>query len=490
MNLEHGFPPAAGSIVNDKFVVTRFIGSGGTGVVLAARDRNLGRLVAIKFLQPELAASREIVSRFLREARATSRLKSEHVVRILDVGTLPNDMPYFVMEHLTGTDLSSRLSERGPFSIDEVLDYVLQALEAIAEAHRNGIVHRDLKPENLLLTTREDDSDFIKVLDFGTSKLRSQEVSTLNEVVTRKGTLLGSPLYMSPEQIRDASEADARSDIWSIGVVMHELLTGQPPFQGQFLAEIIGSVCGDDYALPAREDLPAELAEILMKCLQKEADDRFQSVEELARAFLPLIRTVASQVSIERILRIPSSPPPRVELPEPEDLTLRRISLSDTLKNPASVLPHAGAPRNSRAPRAPRNWLTPLTFLLLGAAGTFTWFNLRSEPAGGSSTERTAPAAQGPVSPPTAAEIKPSDALSPTNRAEPEAHGQPQRPHAPQARPLALTSSAHAPSVPPSAPSTSPKIPRPRAGDLRSLDNENPFAGSAPQQASPPEAAP
>ncbi len=473
MNLEHGFPPAAGSIVSDKFVVTRLIGTGGTGVVLAARDRVLGRLVAIKCLHRELATSPEIVARFLREARATSRLKSEHVVGILDVGTLPSGIPYFVMEHLTGRDLQTRLQERGAFSVDEVVDYALQALEAIAEAHRHGIVHRDLKPANLWLTTREDDSDFIKVLDFGTLKLRGTDL-TLNECETRKTSLMGSPLYISPEQIRDPSDVDARSDIWSLGVVLHELLTGHPPFQGQFLAEIVRAVCNEDYALPAREDLPAELAEILMKCLQKEASDRFQSVEELAHAFLPIIRTVASQVSIERILRLPSSAPPRIEMPEPEDLTLRRISLSDTLQNP-SIQPHEAGLRGSQNPRAQRSWLTPLTFLALGAAGTFTWFNLRSDPTARPADEPRA-AAPAPAPSPATRESAPITAVDATSRPERAPHAAPVHAHASPARPLSVPSSSVSPPLASTRPVPSARRPGTLAPDERTLDSDNPFS--------------
>jgi serine/threonine protein kinase len=475
MILEQGFPPAAGTIIDDKLVVTEFIGSGGMGVVLAARDRALGRLVAIKFLHPELAAAPETVARFLREARATSRLKSEHVVRIIDVGTLPNGIPYFVMEHLTGMDLLTRLQERGPFSIDEVLDYVLQALEAIAEAHRRGIVHRDLKPANLVLTTREDDSDLIKVLDFGTSKLTSSE-RTVSELITRSGSLLGSPLYMSPEQIRNSSDVDARSDIWSLGVVMHELLTGHPPFQGNFLGDIISSICGDDYALPAREDLPAELAEILMRCLAKDPEERFQSAEELARAFWPIMRTVASQVSIERILRVPSSaPPPHPDLLLLEDLTIPRFpvaSLADTVGSATSVAPHERDARDSRGPRARRFWLTPVAILALAAAGGITWLHLRTEPI--AQVDSVLPAATPPARAMVATLPPPASTggRSPANSVEQGVRATVTRPF------MAQTRSAAGAARTTLVPQASTSAPRPQAArpELRTLDGENPFA--------------
>ncbi|HTQ06330.1 MAG TPA: serine/threonine-protein kinase [Polyangiaceae bacterium] len=466
--LAQGFPPPPGSVVDDKFVVSELIGSGGTGVVVAARHRALGRLVAIKFMHPELAASEEVVARFLREARAMSRLKSEHVAGVIDVGTLPDGIPYFVMEHLTGTDLESLLQMQGVLSVDQVLDYVLQALEALAEAHRAGIVHRDLKPANLLLTTREDDSDFVKVLDFGTSKLSHTEHS-VSEFVTRSGSLLGSPLYMSPEQIRNASDVDARSDIWSLGVVMHELLTGQPPFQGDFLGDIIGSICSDAYAAPAREDLPAELAFILMRCLEKDPDDRFQSAEELARAFWPIIRTVASQVSIERILRMPSSaPPPHPELVVFEDPTLPRIPLTDTVGHAASVAPHEGAPRDSRTPGTRRVWLGAAASAALSAAAFATWVHLRAEPVGRAASPQPAAVLAPRATTAIAAAPAATDAVSPKIPREHATHA---RQHLGTLRLAA--SSARETNAP--VASSKPAEPSATKPEFRTLDGENPF---------------
>jgi serine/threonine-protein kinase len=468
MDLDQGFPPATGSVVDDKYVVTGFIGSGGTGVVLAARHRELGHLVAIKFLHPELASSSEVVGRFMREARAMSRLKSEHVAHVMDVSRLPDGVPYFVMEHLTGTDLSTRLAEHGPLSIDEVVDYVLQALEALAEAHRRGIIHRDLKPSNLWLTTREDDSDFVKVLDFGTSKIARSDLTAHEPPLTRSGSLLGSPIYMAPEQIRNASQADARSDVWSLGVVLHELLTGHPPFQGDFLGEIISAVCGGQYALPAREDLPAELAEILLKCLQKTPSARFQSVEELARAFRPLIRTVASQVSLERILRVPSSsPPPLPEVVTLEGLGLGRVVLTDTLQNPTSLAPLAEL-GDSRAARSQRTWLMALTCLVLGAAGSFTWLHLQGALGGHAVVTPPTPAAAVAAPRP---ETK-SEEIPAGRRVGRDKRGLAVRTRMLPVRPVTEPSAAR-----PTASSTrgTSATPGSLTAETRTLDGENPF---------------
>jgi serine/threonine-protein kinase len=190
-----------------------------------------------------------------------------------------------------------------------VVDYALQTLEALAEAHRQGIIHRDLKPRNLFLTTREDGSGLVKVLDFGVSKLVGWEV-TNEGMVTKKGMVLGSPLYMSPEHIRDSSAVDQRTDLWSLGAVMHELLAGQAPFDRGGLGEVIRAVCAEPYRPPARADLPPELAAILACCLAKKRAERFEDAAALARAFQPLVTTAAAQVSVDRIVRSASSVAP------------------------------------------------------------------------------------------------------------------------------------------------------------------------------------
>lgn len=279
------------------------------GIVVAAEHLALGRRVAIKLLKPDHVEKGDLVGRFLREARAIARLRNEHVVQVLDVGTLSTGIPYFVMEHLSGVDLGVVVAKRGPLAIGEVVDYALQTLEALAEAHQQGIVHRDLKPTNLFLTKRDDGSACVKVLDFGVSKLVGWEV-TGDGLVTRQGMVLGSPLYMSPEHIRDSSSVDARTDLWSLGAVMHELLTGQAPFDRGGLPLVIRAVCAEPYRPPEREDLPAELRAILVRCLTKRRSDRFEDAAALGRAFQPLVRTASAQVSVDRIVRRASGAPP------------------------------------------------------------------------------------------------------------------------------------------------------------------------------------
>jgi serine/threonine protein kinase len=229
-----------GDVLAGKYRVERVLGAGGMGVVVAAHHLQLDTRVAIKFLLPGMLANREAVDRFAREARAAVRITSEHVARILDVSTLETGAPYMVMEYLEGGDLAAWLRERGPLPIQQAVEFVLHACVAVAEAHGVGIVHRDLKPANLFCVLRPDGQLSIKVLDFGISK--RTDTGKLSETpvmsVTRTATILGSPLYMSPEQMQSAKGADAQSDIWALGVILYEFLTGRVPFDGEAATEI------------------------------------------------------------------------------------------------------------------------------------------------------------------------------------------------------------------------------------------------------------
>ena len=277
----------AGEILAGKFCVERIIATGGVGVVVAARHLQLGETVAIKLLIPQPDRDATDVARFVREAQSAVKLKNEHVARVLDVGTLDDGAPFIVMEYLEGSDLDQMLRHRGPMSIRDAVDYVLQACEAIAEAHQLGIVHRDLKPANFFLTKRTDGSPLIKVLDFGIAKPRAdlqQDVS-----LTKTRTVLGSPVYMSPEQIRSARSVDHRTDIWSLGVTLYELLTDQLPFDGDSITGVAAAVSTDPIAplRSIRPEVPIGLSTIVEKCLEKKATDRYQTVAEFAAALAP-----------------------------------------------------------------------------------------------------------------------------------------------------------------------------------------------------------
>ncbi len=292
-----------GQILGGKYRIDRVLGAGGMGMVVAATHLHLDERVAIKFLLPEALQNAEAVARFGREARAAVKIRGEHVARVIDVGTFDNGAPYMVMEHLDGRDLAALLVERGPLAPADAVDAVLQACEALAEAHALGIVHRDLKPANLFLTRRPDGTATVKVLDFGISKVTNASAS--DNSMTKTSAIMGSPLYMSPEQMTASRNVDARTDIWAIGVVLYELLTGRPPFSADSLPEICGLILT---AAPAAvrdhsPGIPDALQTAVLRCLEKDRARRFQSVRELAQALSPFGSRATSR-SLERISRI------------------------------------------------------------------------------------------------------------------------------------------------------------------------------------------
>ena len=278
---------AIGSIVGGKYLVEGAIAQGGIGVVVVARHVALQQRVAIKHLKPRALTNPSIVERFVREARLTAQITSEHVVRVHDVGSLPDAGPYMVMEYLVGETLGQMLKS-GPFPIGTAVDYVLQACDALAEAHSLRIVHRDIKPENLFLAHRGSNSPILKIIDFGISKIapeQGDDGAWAHE--TAAGERYGTPLYMSPEQLRANPEVDARTDIWALGVVVHELLTGSLPFDGADLPRLCASILtAPPIGLTAiRRNVPAALEAIALRCLEKDPQQRFRNAGELgARA--------------------------------------------------------------------------------------------------------------------------------------------------------------------------------------------------------------
>ena len=302
-----------GDLLADKYRIERLMGEGGMGHVYSAIHERLGLRVAIKILSPTLCQSDDAVRRFSREARASVRIQSEHVARVLDVGQLESGAPYMVMEFLSGNDLAHELKQRGPLPIQEAVQYVLQASEAVAEAHALGVIHRDLKPANLFLTRRPDNSPLVKVLDFGIAKAIAPEQGAFEPApsLTATHSFLGSPAYMSPEQVRTPKSVDMRSDIWSLGTILYELLLGELPFRGSNALDLLAAVASDP--MPSvrerRADVSPELEAVIAKCLEKKPNDRYQSVASFAQALAPHAPPASLQLvsRISGIQRTPSA---------------------------------------------------------------------------------------------------------------------------------------------------------------------------------------
>ncbi len=297
-------PVVPGQILAGKYRVERVLGVGGMGVVVAATHVHLDERVAIKFLLPEALESQDTIARFAREARAAVKIKNEHVARVSDVGALEDGSPYMVMEYLDGRDLSAVLLERGPLPVPEAIDYLLQGMEAIAEAHSLGIVHRDIKPSNLFLTRSSDGRALVKVLDFGISKVDPR--GAMNQAaLTRTSSIMGSPLYMAPEQMVSTREVDARADVWALGVVLYELLARHAPFLGESMTELCARILQEPPAplRLTRPDISPELETVVLRALQKDRSHRYANVGDFALALGPFAPAHA-HASIDRIVRL------------------------------------------------------------------------------------------------------------------------------------------------------------------------------------------
>ncbi len=294
-----------GQILIGKYRIERVLGIGGMGVVVAATHVHLEERVAIKFLLPEALYNGEAVARFIREARAAVRIKSEHVARVSDVGTLDNGSPYMVMEYLEGTDLSDLVQKQGAMSVEDAVESMLQACEAIAEAHALHIVHRDLKPANLFMIRRTDGTPSVKVLDFGISKISGPPGSASDLGMTKTTAVMGSPLYMSPEQMASSRDVDQRTDIWALGVILYELISGRMPFNADTMPQLCAMILQQSPPplRSIRAEVPEGLAQVIARCMEKDRAQRYTTVADLAQALLPFAPRRA-RASVERISRV------------------------------------------------------------------------------------------------------------------------------------------------------------------------------------------
>jgi serine/threonine-protein kinase len=293
--------PEPGQTLAGKYLVEEVLGVGGMGVVVAAKHLQLDQKVAIKYLLPAALLNPEVVERFAREARAAAKIRGEHVARVIDVGQFDDGAPYMVMEHLEGHDLAKHLELYGPLPVEDAVRFLLETCEALAEAHSAKIVHRDLKPSNMFLSKQPDKSAIIKVLDFGISKTGDAPSASL----TKTSALMGTAFYMSPEQLTNPKGVDHRSDIWSLGVILYELLAGRQPFMGESVPEIIGAILSNnpDGLRTLRADVPVGLETVIVKCMQTKAADRYQSVAGLAAALGPFAH-VRDRLSIDITARV------------------------------------------------------------------------------------------------------------------------------------------------------------------------------------------
>ncbi len=312
--------PSLGNVVAHKYRIDREIGRGGMGIVYAATDLTLGRVVALKLLlsadphgatgRSNAATTHEDTARFMREARATAALRAEHVAQVYEAGITPEGVPFLAMELLHGEDLEQYAARRGPLPYAEACDLLIQACVALAEAHQLGIVHRDLKPQNFfVLPPRDATGPRLKVLDFGISKMSSEADLAL----TQTSMTMGSPRYMSPEQVRSSKYVDARADIWALGAVLFECMAGRPLFNESTASALYAQIIADA-ALPLRHvrlDAPAELEHVVLRCVDKDPARRFASTVELAHALAPFAsaqgRAVAARLLEAHGLKAPGS---------------------------------------------------------------------------------------------------------------------------------------------------------------------------------------
>ncbi|MFO0613300.1 MAG: serine/threonine-protein kinase [Polyangiaceae bacterium] len=459
-----------GDLLAQKYRVEQILGTGAMGVVVSAMHVDLHERRAIKFMLPSMLHDKEAVERFLREARSAVRLKSQHVARIHDIGHLENGAPYMVMELLQGNDLKRVLEHRGALPIQEAVGYMLQVCEGMAEAHALGIVHRDLKPANLFVTRGANNLACVKVLDFGIAKLLGNPDGV---DITQTSNLMGTPLYMSPEQMRGAQHVDARSDVWALGAILYRLLTNRTPFEGDSVTQICAAVVADDPPplTEVRPEVPPGLDAVVRRCLEKEPARRYPSVVEFARALLPFAAPAHPSAAA---FAAGTHAYPEVPLPAPSGSGSHpnRVDADGSLAGSSS-----GASRTGKPGRR-SNWraIAGAAALLLAGGGVAAFLLLREHSSGARTARATAePASTAHVEDtaiargPASAEVRaaPLPSASPVASASSSAASSEPAPsgatapstHVVSAPPPAPTFVARAPGPPPPQPPAKPLPP-------------------------------
>jgi serine/threonine protein kinase len=480
-----GSPIGVGDRIADKYTVESIIGEGGMGLVVAARHVELDQRVAIKLLLPVIAQQGTAAERFRREARSAARIRSDHVCRVLDVGTLPTGVPYLVMEFLEGGDLATELERRTRLPVLEAIEYVLQACEGLAEAHAVGIVHRDLKPANLYLAKRSDGSRRVKLLDFGVSKALDDSGADLHKL-TQTSTLVGSPLYMSPEQLSSSRDVDVRTDIWALGAVLYELLIGKPPFTGGNIPQLVHSVVNEPHPSAEQQDhsLPRGIDAVITRALAKKRDERYPSIAEFASDLAPFAPRHAL-ISVSRVSRLLSSQARGVPTGTEDTAIEGRSSRSSN--GQGTPMAWSGAKKQEAVKDAgsgKRVGLVVAAIIVLLGLGIAIALGVRgggpeeelpiAKPAAPSDVVRSA-AAPAPVAPPPAPREEPAPPVeqaeaapaavapaAPAPAAESAVSGERPRPR--RERAVSTREAATEPAAPPQAASPAAPAPKPSSG--------------------------
>jgi len=467
-----------GTVISSKYRVDSILGRGAMGVVVAATHLELREAIALKFLYSKADGSEDFKSRFRREAQVSAKLRNEHITRVLDVGTWREGAMYMVMEYLAGNDLRKMIRSQGPFPIGAAVEYIVQVCEGVAEAHAHGIIHRDLKPSNLLVTKRADGSDLVKILDFGISKWTA--IGEDEGDLTQTGVVLGSPKYMSPEQLFGAGSVDSRTDIWSIGAILYELIAGRPPYDQPSLARICADLAGNKPPPRLRDlrtEVTPELETVVLHCLERSIELRIQNVADLAGDLLAAVGSPYSEQVRTRIRQTldpagTSAANSSLRQPGGSTGTYTSLAFADASSSYPKVGGHAETARatllSSHGDPARKRRQGMIAVALLAVAGVGGWLFLnRERTASSEDASMAVPTAAPPPMPVTAPPVpavaaaagaatapSPIETAPPNAGTKPSATSEPVRHVSPPARPVVTR-----PATPRSTPTAAPDNP-------------------------------